>query len=64
MFFYRLRMAVVFTCVVALAFILIGTFSGNWTLLSSFSDSRPFQFSVICTCWLVAPFFYKFFDEG
>jgi len=62
--FYRLKMAIVFTCVVILAFILIGTFSGNWSLLSSFGDSLVFQFGVTFVCWLVAPFFYKFFEEG
>ena len=61
--FYRLKMAIVFTCVVAVGFILIGAFSGNWSLLSSFGESWIFQFGVTFVCWLVAPFFYKFFEE-
>lgn len=64
MFFYRLKMAIVFTCVVILALILIGTFSGNWSLLTSFGESLPFQFGVLFACWLAAPFFYRFFDDG
>ncbi len=61
--FYRLKMAIVFTCVVVLAFILTGAFSGNRQLLSSFTDSWVFTFCVTFVCWLIAPFFYKFFEE-
>lgn len=64
MFVCRLQMAIAFTCVVASAFVSIGTFSGNWNLLSSFGDSPSSQLVVLFACWLVAPFFHKFFDEG
>lgn len=59
---YRLKLALVINCVLILVMILVGVFSGNWNMLSFFSGSDLTKVLTISICWLIAPFFYRFFD--